>query len=183
MSPVTSTVTGVEDGSPLVSLRNRSCWGILLGAVVLAAIAVVIYKIITETLDTAPGRREGSTAVSTTPTTPDAADRTRRKGFAVALAAAGLAIAVALAGIFMPGPPLDALTGTADAAAAQPDRSRPRPNWCSLMLLSAPLDTLRTSPSPTKTVRTSACPQDRGKSVASSFNDDECEDLCTLLAL
>ena len=58
VSPVTSTVTGVQDWFAAGIAAQPLLWAILLGAVVLAAIVVVIYKIITETPDSAPGRRE-----------------------------------------------------------------------------------------------------------------------------
>jgi hypothetical protein len=59
---VTSAVTGVQGWFAAGITEQPLLSGILLGAVVLAAIAIVIHKIITESPSTAPGAKKGSTA-------------------------------------------------------------------------------------------------------------------------
>lgn len=100
----------------------------------------------------------------------------------MAWAAAGLAIAVALAGIFMAALRPDAPAGPADAAAAQPDRSSAAAQLLQLDVLSAPLDSAPDFTLTDQNGKNVSLSQYRGKSVVLSFNDDECEDLCTLLA-
>ena len=120
--------------------------------------------------------------MNTTPPTSDAADRNHRRGLAVAWAAAGLAIAVALAGIFLAALRPDAPAVPADPAAAHPAMSPAAAQLLQLDVLSSPLDAapdFTLTDQHGKNVRLS---QYRGKSVVLSFNDDECEDLCTLLA-
>lgn len=62
VSPVTSAVTGVQGWFAAGITEQPLLSGILLGAIVLAAIAIVIHKIITESPGTAPGAKKGSTA-------------------------------------------------------------------------------------------------------------------------
>ena len=57
-SPLTSAVTGAQGAIAAGIAAQPLLSATLLGAVVLAAIAVVIHRILTETPDTTPGRRE-----------------------------------------------------------------------------------------------------------------------------
>ncbi|MCB5292947.1 Thiol-disulfide oxidoreductase ResA [Arthrobacter sp. SO3] len=100
----------------------------------------------------------------------------------MAWAAAGLAIAVALAGIFIAALRPDTPAGPANAAAAQPDRSSAAAQLLQLDVMSAPLDSAPDFTLTDQHGKNVSLSQYRGKSVVLSFNDDECEDLCTLLA-
>ncbi len=118
--------------------------------------------------------------MSTTP--PTDPGRRKRRAVAGAWAVAGLAIAVSLAAIFLvalrPGP----AAAPSDSAAAKPAMSSAMAQLLQLDVLSAPLDAapdFTLTDQNGKHVRLS---QYRGKSVVLSFNDDECADLCTLLA-
>ena len=100
----------------------------------------------------------------------------------MAWTAAGLAIAVALAGIFLAALRPDSPAGSADSAAAQPALSPASAQLLQLDVLSAPLDTAPDFTLTDQNGKNVTLSQYRGKSVVLSFNDDECEDLCTLLA-
>lgn len=120
--------------------------------------------------------------MSTTRLTSDAADRKHRRATAAAWTVAGLAIAVSLAGIFLAALRPDSPAGPAESAAAQPDLSSAAAQLLQLDVLSAPLDTAPDFTLTDQNGNIVSLSQYRGKSVVLSFNDDECEDLCTLLA-
>ncbi|BCW70812.1 redoxin domain-containing protein [Arthrobacter sp. NicSoilB8] len=100
----------------------------------------------------------------------------------MAWAAAGLAIAVALAGIFLAALRPESATGPADPGAAQPPLGSAAAELLQLDVLSAPLDKAPDFSLTDQNGKNVSLSQYRGKSVVLSFNDDECEDLCTLLA-
>jgi peroxiredoxin len=98
-------------------------------------------------------------------------------------AVAGLTIAVSLAGILLMAPPRPGTTaGTAASVTAEPGINVATAQLLQLDVLHAPLDT---APDFTLTGQNGtqvSLSQYRGKSVVLSFNDDQCQDLCTLLA-
>ncbi|MGO4227414.1 redoxin domain-containing protein [Arthrobacter sp. YAF34] len=120
--------------------------------------------------------------MNTTPQTSEAADRRHRRGLAAVWAAAGLAIVVAIAGIFLAALRPDSPSGSAGSAAAQPAMGSAAAELLQLDVLSAPLDTAPDFSLTDQNGKIARLSQYRGKSVVLSFNDDECEDLCTLLA-
>lgn len=114
----------------------------------------------------------------------DTASRRHRLITAGIWAAAGLTIIVALAGILLAaGPTRPTATGAKTSTpTVEPGLDTAAATLLQLDLLPVPLNTapdFTLTDQNGKKVNTS---QYRGKSVARSFNDDECEDLCTLLA-
>ncbi len=117
-------------------------------------------------------------------TAPPAAGPRRHRLIAAAIwAVAGLTIAVSLAGILLlarahPG----TTAGTSTSAAVEPGINTATAQLLQLNVLPAPLDA---APDFTLTGQNGtpvSLSRYRGKSVVLSFNDDECQDLCTLLA-
>lgn len=119
--------------------------------------------------------------MSTTPPTSEPADRRHRRATAVAWVAAGLAVAVSLAGIFLAALRPESATRPGSPA-AQPPMNSAAAELLQLDVLSAPLDTAPDFSLTDQNGKIVSLSQYRGKSVVLSFNDDECEDLCTLLA-
>lgn len=100
----------------------------------------------------------------------------------MAWTAAGLAIAMSMAGIFLAALRPDPPAGPEDSAAAQPAINSAAGELLQLDVLSAPLDAAPDFSLTDQNGKIVSLSQYRGKSVVLSFNDDECEDLCTLLA-
>lgn len=116
------------------------------------------------------------------PSRPDAAGRSRRRATALAWAVAGVTVAVSLAGIFNLAIRQEPTSGgSTDAAAAREDTGSAA-GLLQLDVLSAPLEAAPDFTLTDQKGRSTSLSQYRGKSVVLSFNDDECEDLCTLLA-
>jgi len=100
----------------------------------------------------------------------------------MAWAAAGLAITVCLAGIFLAALRPDSATGSGSSTAAQPAMGSAAAELLQLDVQSTPLDLAPDFTLTDQHGKNVSLSQYRGKSVVLSFNDDECEDLCTLLA-
>ncbi len=109
-------------------------------------------------------------------------DAKARRAAAIAWAAAGLAIAGSLAAIFLAALGHAPSSGPADTAASGRAMSPAAARLLQLDALPAPLEDAPDFTLTDQDGKPTSLSRYRGKSVVLSFNDDECEDLCTLLA-
>lgn len=111
--------------------------------------------------------------------TPDPATRQRGRAATFAWAGAGLAVAVALAAVVAIGlPHSSAVAGTT----GEPGLNTAAADLLQLDVLSPPALTAPDFTLTDQHGQPSSISQLRGKAVVLSFNDDQCQDLCTLLA-
>lgn len=121
--------------------------------------------------------------MSTPPQHDGSTPRAHRRVRVLLWTAAGLAVALSLAGIVAiaaPHPP--AATGTSGTTPAEPGIGPAASALLQLDVLPPPQDSAPDFALTDQQGRPTSISEYRGKAVVLSFNDDVCEDLCTLLA-
>lgn len=121
--------------------------------------------------------------MSTPPQHDGSTPRARRRVTVLLWAAAGLAVALPLAAIVAIAAPHPlAATGTSGATPVEPGIGPAASALLQLDVLARPRDSAPDFALTDQHGRPTSISQYRGKSVVLSFNDDVCQDLCTLLA-
>lgn len=119
----------------------------------------------------------------TAPPSTDPATNRRRLIAAAIWAIAGLAIAASVAGIFLVAPSKPGTTAATPASVTvEPGIDAATARLLQLDVLHPPLDNAPDFTLTAQDGKPVSLSQYRGKSVVLSFNDDQCQDLCTLLA-
>ena len=121
--------------------------------------------------------------MSTPPQHDGSIPRAHRRVTVLLWSAAGLAVALSLAAIVAiaaPHPP--AATGTSGTTPVEPGISPAASDLLQLDVLPRPQDSAPDFALTDQHARSTSVSQYRGKAVVLSFNDDVCQDLCTLLA-
>ncbi|MCI0141092.1 redoxin domain-containing protein [Arthrobacter bambusae] len=119
----------------------------------------------------------------TAPPSTDPATNRRRLIAAAIWAIAGLAIAASVAGIFLVAPSKPGTTAATPApVTVEPGIDAATARLLQLDVLHPPLDNAPDFTLTAQDGKPVSLSQYRGKSVVLSFNDDQCQDLCTLLA-